>query len=115
MCCFSKSFAVAVARMIPFSSQMMTATRSRSSWLSTQGNQSSAEGKCSLRSDWAHENRSDQGGDLCANIVVPNVGLRRWERLLERSGLEVKENEILAVRLCTTSAREEWKGVCCVV
>lgn len=45
-------------------------------------------------------------GDLCANIVVPNAGPRRYKHLLERSGLKGKENEILAVRMSTKSIRK---------
>lgn len=60
-------------------------------------------------------------GDLCANIVVPNAGPRRYEHLLERSRLEAKENEILAVmmstnsmRKCITHARAENRVLCSV-
>lgn len=45
-------------------------------------------------------------GDLCANVVVASPGPRRYERLLERSRLEAKENEILAVRMSTNSTRK---------
>lgn len=45
-------------------------------------------------------------GDLCANIVVPNAGPRRYEHLPERSRLEAKANEILAGRMSTNSTRK---------